>query len=401
LFAFDPSGRQIVEKHNVPHSQLPEYIGKEGAQKLLGQKPDEHGYRELSGQNLEVGGEGMKGFYDKMIPSFLNQFGKKYGAQVGTVNIKTAGSDTPVTGGEIAEAMGYPFREFVNLPNREQLEKQYWENQKNKTTPVHHFPITPQMREDVTQNGVPLYAKGGEVEDMQDTARQGDAYQDIEKYLQTRDAMPDVQISSNLPEGTNGMFSSVNLPIGSGQLKINKITPKQILPSVLTHEMAHAADRQMMQQAMEQGMFGKNNQFTEAYEKLVGPKGRNRTDLARKLNPEWASDNQFYRAIPQEIAAHGIGAFSGPNTQDRAPKHVDATAATEFRILLDLAQRNADKGPQGLAKIPAFFSKIKTYAKGGKVKPVGYTKEKVTVSPNLDQMRYELMSVKHYVKKAK
>jgi hypothetical protein len=39
-------------------------------------------------------------------------------------------------------------------------------------------------------------------------------------------------------------------------------------------------------------------------------------------------------------------------------------------------------------------------AKGGDVKPIGYTKEKVTVSPNLDQMRYELMSVKRF-KKAK
>ena len=40
-------------------------------------------------------------------------------------------------------------------------------------------------------------------------------------------------------------------------------------------------------------------------------------------------------------------------------------------------------------------------AKGGAVKPVGYTKEQVTVSPNLDAMRYELESVKHYTKKVK
>jgi hypothetical protein len=38
---------------------------------------------------------------------------------------------------------------------------------------------------------------------------------------------------------------------------------------------------------------------------------------------------------------------------------------------------------------------------GGAVKPVGYTKERVTVSPNLDAMNYELMSVKRYTKKAK
>ena len=42
-----------------------------------------------------------------------------------------------------------------------------------------------------------------------------------------------------------------------------------------------------------------------------------------------------------------------------------------------------------------------TKAAGGSIKPVGYTKEQVTVSPNLDAMRYELMSVKHYSKKVK
>ena len=41
------------------------------------------------------------------------------------------------------------------------------------------------------------------------------------------------------------------------------------------------------------------------------------------------------------------------------------------------------------------------YAEGGSIKPVGYTKEQVTVSPNLDSMRYELESVKHYTKKVK
>jgi hypothetical protein len=45
------------------------------------------------------------------------------------------------------------------------------------------------------------------------------------------------------------------------------------------------------------------------------------------------------------------------------------------------------------------FAPVKK-AKGGSIKPVGYTKEKVTVSPSLDRMEYELMSMKHF-KKAK
>ena len=211
------------------------------------------------------------------------------------------------------------------------------------------------------------FADGGEIAEMQDTARKGEAYQGLEKYLQARNAMPTVKISDNMPYGTNGLFTADVTNIGDGFLQINKNTDKNNVPSVLTHEMTHAADRQMKQQAMEQGMFGKSNQFTEAYEKLVGPEGVNRTKIARKINPEWTSDNQYYRSDPKEIVAHGVGSFAGSNTQDRAPRHVDATAATEFQILMDLAQRNVDKGPKGLEKIPAFFRKLGRYADGGEV----------------------------------
>lgn len=213
------------------------------------------------------------------------------------------------------------------------------------------------------------FADGGDVAEAKDTARKGQAYQELEKYLESRGETPSVQIGGYMPGGTNGMFTSDNLNIGSGTIKISKDTAKALVPSVLAHEMTHAADRQMKQQAMEQGMFGKSNQFTEAYEKMVGPEGRNRTLLLRKRYPEFELDNRYYRSEPKEVAAHGIGAYSGPNIQDRAPRHVDATAATEFQILMELAQRNVDKGPTGLAKIPAFFRKLGRYADGGEVEP--------------------------------
>ena len=375
LFAFDPTGRQIVEKHNVPHSELPSYIGKEGAQKLLGQKPDEHGYRELSGQNLEVGGEGMKGFYDKMIPSFLNQFGKKYGAKVGTTGV--GGSSNPTDEeARVHHGIGILHWRIKSPEEKEQLRQQAVSAPVN----LHTFPITPEMREDVTKNGVPLYAEGGSVtgteggndtepslEAIQNVARKGNGYQNLERYLQLRDAMPSVKMGGFLPDYVNGQYLADRTNIGSGDITLNKNTSVPILPSVLTHEMAHAADRQLNQQAIEQGMFGKSNQFTEAYEKMVGSSGKNRTKLARDLNPDWAKATRLYRANPYEIAGHGMGAFSGPNSQDPAPAHVDATAATDLQILTDLAQRHINEGPKGLHKIPAFIKKFAFYAEGGKV----------------------------------
>jgi hypothetical protein len=138
LFAYDPQGNQIVREDDVPHAKLPEYIGREGAKKLMDQKPDGVGYRELAGADLQIGGEGMKGFYDKIVPNFLNQFGKKYGAKVGQIQV-------PV----VHALQG--LRRVNNYPDDPPLN-------------LHHFPITPEMREDVVKNGVPLYAKGGEVE---------------------------------------------------------------------------------------------------------------------------------------------------------------------------------------------------------------------------------------------
>src|SRR5262249_33170614 len=36
----------------------------------------------ISGTDLKVGGSGMKGFYDKMLPAFVNKYAKKWGAKV-------------------------------------------------------------------------------------------------------------------------------------------------------------------------------------------------------------------------------------------------------------------------------------------------------------------------------
>ncbi len=209
--------------------------------------------------------------------------------------------------------------------------------------------------------------EGGEVSEAKDIARKGEAYQELEKYLQSRDAMPSIKIGNLGSGATNAVFTSDRANFGDGAIMLSKDTSKTFMPSILTHEMTHAADRQMMQQALEQGMFGKNNQFTEAYKKMVGPEGRNRTLLLRKRYPEFEQDNRYYRSEPKEVAAHGVGAYAGPNIQDRAPRHVDATAATEFQILLDLAQRNVDKGPTGLGKILPFFRKLERYADGGPV----------------------------------
>ena len=117
---------QVIYSKLTPESELPNVIGQETTQKLLQQAPDD-GNRVLSGLDLELGGEGMKGFYDKIIPDYLNTFGKQYGAQVQPTTFE------------------------VPVPSIDPRTKM------TTAHPAHNFPITPEMRQQIQQKGLPLY----------------------------------------------------------------------------------------------------------------------------------------------------------------------------------------------------------------------------------------------------
>ena len=111
-----------VDKHGDEHSlgefsrkQLPDAVGKELAQKITnGEGKPEGRWQKLSGLDLKVGGAGMKGFYDKMLPSYLKSLGKKFGTTVADVTLPDTGT-------------------------------------------VHSLPITDAMRESVVYSGQPLF----------------------------------------------------------------------------------------------------------------------------------------------------------------------------------------------------------------------------------------------------
>jgi hypothetical protein len=64
--------------NNLIGKNLDEVVGKELAKKII-----EGGSQTISGEGLKVGGEGMKGFYDNILPKSLDKLGKKFGAKVG------------------------------------------------------------------------------------------------------------------------------------------------------------------------------------------------------------------------------------------------------------------------------------------------------------------------------
>jgi len=147
------------ESGNFGGQTLDEVVGKEMAQKILQDKSGS-----LSGEGLTMGGEGMKGFYDKMIPSYLNEFGKKYNVQVSPFDIEQPSATNPNN---------------LTLPG--------YAPQPVPTMQFHGFDITPEMREEITTQGLPMFADGGAV-----TASVGGQY----------DTQPDMRDGGNVIQGT-------------------------------------------------------------------------------------------------------------------------------------------------------------------------------------------------------
>jgi hypothetical protein len=89
LTVFDKKNEQIMARDGVKPEDLEGLIGKEIARRLI-EASDAHnlGVGELRGVDLKVGGEGMKGFYDEILPAYAKKFGKKFGATVEDVQIE-------------------------------------------------------------------------------------------------------------------------------------------------------------------------------------------------------------------------------------------------------------------------------------------------------------------------
>jgi hypothetical protein len=108
--------------------ELPSVLGKEVAEKIVKGEGEKGGGRmTLRGLDLQVGGEGMKKYYDEIYPNYLNKLGKKYGAQVGETKVNTG---------------------IDNLPAGSSVPTM-------KQEPVRYLDITPEMRKAIKE-GQPL-----------------------------------------------------------------------------------------------------------------------------------------------------------------------------------------------------------------------------------------------------
>lgn len=128
------NGRTETLNHIAKNdSELADTIGKDLADKAI---KDNGGSYE--GVDLQVGGEGMKGFYDDILPKFLNKYAKKWDAKAGMTEI-SVGKGKPT---QYAD-----FEEYSKAPAESNVS-------------VHYIDITPKMRESVMTKGQPMFAIG-------------------------------------------------------------------------------------------------------------------------------------------------------------------------------------------------------------------------------------------------
>ena len=138
-------GRTHSAKYNVTPEELPNIVGKEVAQKIISASQTEF-KGELSGLDLKVGGSGMKGFYDNMLPKEIGKYVKQWGGNVKKASIGQSITTDDLDMGDMDEATP---QELAMLRANGEVQ--------GDAVPIWRIDITPEMRKSVNE-GQMLFA---------------------------------------------------------------------------------------------------------------------------------------------------------------------------------------------------------------------------------------------------
>jgi hypothetical protein len=166
-------GQEVFSKEGLDEKELSGLVGKDVAKKIVGDEGssapkadrweaedgDVPEFKSLSGLDLQVGGEGMKKYYDEIYPGYLKKFGKKYGANVGTTGVEVP-PDSKAAYQRLRQYQGS--EEYINgRTTWSEFLAQHPEAAKDFTEPLHYMEITPAMRE-AFKTGIHM-KRGGKV----------------------------------------------------------------------------------------------------------------------------------------------------------------------------------------------------------------------------------------------
>jgi hypothetical protein len=107
LIASSKAQGDIINER-IAEDKIEDYVGKEVARRLLDAKPSRNDLpHKLSGVDLKIGGSGMKGFYDNMLPKEVGKYVKQFGGKVEKADM-TQSVEADIMSGEEAETGSVP-----------------------------------------------------------------------------------------------------------------------------------------------------------------------------------------------------------------------------------------------------------------------------------------------------
>ena len=131
----------------VTPQEFEELVGKDAASTIM-QKADElnrgkvskdqYKFYDSKPADLTIGGEGMKGFYDTILPKYLDKYGKKWDAKTGMTKIRLANDAEDAADSKLLKDLGM-------------------DEGGQAAASVHYMDITPKMKESVLTKGQPLF----------------------------------------------------------------------------------------------------------------------------------------------------------------------------------------------------------------------------------------------------
>ena len=149
---------------NIPEDRLDDYVGKEVAKKIIdgdGKRTQVQGaipyMMQLETKDLKVGGQGMKAFYDQLVPQAANALLKKLGSKLDQTTLPGTKSKD-----ELAASVYGAGETYKNLPSEQKRRIDAMFDKGGKVQPA--FSITNEMREKVLTDGLPLFSRAPAVE---------------------------------------------------------------------------------------------------------------------------------------------------------------------------------------------------------------------------------------------
>lgn len=162
------AGREVVRQRNVPADTLSDFVGKEVADRLL-KAPEKQSLgtevvKELDGENLKILGDGMRSFYNEIVPQVAVELLKRMGGgHTEAITLRLPDNRVPLKVGDkwtVGAKTGDTTRELAgNVQVRTRKEAQAIINA--PAPALFSFAVTPTMRAMALQ-GQPMFSRMAE-----------------------------------------------------------------------------------------------------------------------------------------------------------------------------------------------------------------------------------------------